>query len=161
MPRPSKTASTLLLLVAAAALCGSGAACRSNDDPDDAAAVLAKAKADGYTSWMRAPGYEMRRPSDAPHSDNVEIFVNPIVADVLTNKTPITAWPDGSIIVKDGYDDEGVHEITAILEKRGTEWFWAEYDEADEPVYSGSPGLCRACHETGADFVRAFGFPAP
>lgn len=158
MPRPSKIASAALL-VSALLTASIAASCRSNDEPDDAIAVLAKAKADGYTSWMRAPGFETRKPTDAPHGDAVEIFVNPVVADVLTNQTKITAWPDGSIIVKDGYDDEGVHVLTSILEKRGTEWFWAEYDEDDEPIYSGSPGVCRACHESGADFVRAFGFP--
>jgi hypothetical protein len=156
MPRPSKIASALVVTALAASV---AASCRSNGEPDDAIALLAKVKEDGYTTWTRAPGYEKRRPTDAPHSDNVEIFVNPVVADILANKTKIAAWPDGSVIVKDGYDDEGVYEMTSILEKRGTEWFWAEYDEDGEPVYSGSPGLCRACHESGADFVRAFGFP--
>jgi hypothetical protein len=155
MPRPSKIASPLVLLAAVAL----AASCRANDDPDAATALLEKVKADGYTTWTRAPGYETRKPSDAPHSDNVEIFVNPVVADVLASGAKITAWPDGSIIVKDGYDDDGVHALTAIMEKRSGEWFWAEFDEDDEPTYSGSPGLCRACHESGGDYVRAFGLP--
>ncbi|MFO0611430.1 MAG: hypothetical protein U0414_02495 [Polyangiaceae bacterium] len=158
MPCPSKMAR---FLVPVALLLGGGAGCRSNAEPEEASALLAQVKADGYTMWARAPGFDSRKPSDAPHGDAVEIFVNPIVADALTSQQAIAAWPDGSIIVKDGYDDEGTHVLTSILEKRGAEWFWAEYDEDDEPVYSGSPGVCRACHESGADFVRAFGFPKP
>ncbi len=55
-------------------------ACRQNDDPMGAEDLLEQVQADDYRSWQRAPGYEERRPSDAPHSDNVDIFVNDVVA---------------------------------------------------------------------------------
>jgi len=159
MRRPSKIASASALVAALVTATALSVSCRSNGEPDDAAALLERVKAEGYTAWTRAPGFDKRKASDAPHGDQVDIYVNPVVADVLASGTKITAWPDGSIIVKDGWDDEGARVLTSILEKRGTEWFWAEYDEEDEPIYSGSPGLCRACHEEGADYVRAFPFP--
>lgn len=158
MLRPSKIASAAAL-VAVLLTSATLSSCRSNSEPDDAAALLEKVKGESYTTWDRAPGFPTRKASDAPHGDLVDIYVNPVVADTLASGAKVTAWPDGSIIVKDGWDEDGERVLTSILEKRGAEWFWAEYDEEDEPIYSGSPGLCRACHEEGADFVRAFPFP--
>lgn len=143
-----------LLLLAALAL----VACRTNDDPEGAEALLAQVQDEDYRSWRRAPGYEERRPSTAPHSDNVEIFVNDVVAEALDGAAR-SEWPDGSIIVKDGYADDGTHELTAIMEKREGVWFWAEYDANDEPLYSGAPSICTNCHESGSDDVRAFTLP--
>jgi hypothetical protein len=46
------------------------------------------------------------------------------------------------------------------MEKRGSAWFWAEYDgPTGEPLYSGSPDLCVDCHASGDDLVRAFSLP--
>lgn len=133
-------------------------ACRTNDDPKGAEELIAEVQADDYQSWLRAPGYEQRRASTAPHSDNVEIFVNDVVASALEGGG-LDEWPDGSIIVKDGYADDGTHELTAIMEKQAGEWFWAEYDANDEPLYSGTPAICTDCHDSGGDFVRAFSLP--
>ena len=68
-------------------------------------------------------------------------------------------WPVGSIVAKDGYTDDGELELTALMEKREEGWFWAEYDAEGTPLYSGAPTICTDCHEPGADYVRAFGFP--
>lgn len=133
-------------------------ACRTNDDPEGAEELIAQVQADDYQSWRRAPGYEQRRASTAPHSDNVEIFVNDVVSDALDGNSR-EEWPDGSIIVKDGYADDDTHDLTAIMEKRDGVWFWAEYDANDEPLYSGAPSICTDCHDSGADFVRAFELP--
>ena len=66
----------------------------------------------------------------------------------------------GSIVAKDGYADDGSAVLIAAMEKREDGWYWAEWDaETDESEYSGRPGLCIDCHSSGADYVRAFGFP--
>ncbi len=85
--------------------------------------------------------------------------------DYLAASTPVSpqavgAWPLGSVIGKDGWraDGETLH-IVAVMEKRDDGWFWAEYDGSGEPLYSGSPSVCTGCHASGADYVRAFGFP--
>jgi hypothetical protein len=133
-------------------------ACRENDDPMGAEDLLEQVQAQDYRSWQRAPGYEERRTSDAPHSDNVEIFVNDVVAGALA-APGTTEWPVGSIIVKDGYTDAGELSLTALMEKRDDGWYWAEYDGEGTSLYSGKPAICTDCHGSGSDFVRAFALP--
>lgn len=133
--------------------------CGDNQDPDGARTLWNRVQALQYRGWERAPGYESRRDSNAPHSDAVEIFVNDIVRGALASKEPISKWPVGSLIVKDGWDGAEL-ELVAVMEKRAAGWYWAEYDAQGDAAYSGAPELCTSCHSTGADFVRAFPFPA-
>lgn len=151
-PRPSL--STALVLLACALL----GACGDNQDDAGARALLARVRADGYRSWDRAPGYESRRASSAPHSEDVDIYVNDRVAEVLALGEPTTAWPEGSVIVKDGFDGSEL-ELIAIMEKRADGWYWAEYDSDGDPDYSGHPEICTDCHQSGSDAVRAFRLP--
>jgi hypothetical protein len=131
-------------------------ACGDDQEPQMAADLLERVQADEYRGWERAPGYETRRPTNAPHADSVDIYINANVAQALvTDET--TEWPLGSLIVKDGFDD-GDLELVAIMEKRPDGWFWAEYYDG-ESVYSGKPGICIDCHDRGDDFVLAFDFP--
>lgn len=146
-------------LALACLLAGCGDDDEKNQDPAGASELLARIQAENYRGWQRAPGYEQRLPSAAPHGSEVDIFVNPTVADALAGAA-IDAWPLGSVIAKDGWkaDGETLH-IVAVMEKRDDGWFWAEYDGSGEPLYSGSPSVCTGCHASGADYVRAFGFP--
>lgn len=148
----------VFLGMALALLASLTSGCRDDQAPDEAAELWTRIHDAQYRSWVRAPGYATRKPTDAPHSDAVEIFVNDVVENALGGSA-ITAWPDGSIIVKDGYDSDGSLDIVAAMEKRGTEWFWVEWSEAGESLYSGKPNICTDCHAPGADGVRAFGFP--
>jgi hypothetical protein len=116
-------------------------------------------RAENYRSWDRAPGYETRRESRAPHSDAVDIYVNDRIAEVLALEEPRDTWPEGSLIVKDGFAGSDL-EIIAVMEKRTDGWYWAEYDSDGDPGYSGHPELCTDCHRSGSDYVRAFGLPA-
>ncbi|NUO50335.1 MAG: hypothetical protein HOV80_15885 [Polyangiaceae bacterium] len=134
-------------------------ACRENDDPAGAGDLLDQVQADNYRSWQRAPGYESRVVSDAPHSDAVEIFVNDVVAGALAAEPGAIGWPVGSIVVKDGYTEDGELDLIAIMEKRDAGWYWAEYSEDGTALYSGEPGICTDCHTSGSDFVRAFSLP--
>ena len=133
-------------------------ACGDNQDDEGARDLLARVRDAEYRTWDRAPGWEQRRPSAAPHSDDVDIYVNDRVAEVLALQEAPRAWPEGSIIVKDGFDGSEL-EIIAVMEKRRDGWFWAEYDSAGNPDYSGRPDICIDCHASGSDGVRAFGFP--
>jgi hypothetical protein len=134
------------------------AGCGDDQDPDGAADLYGRLQSDGYRKWERAPGYESRRTSSAPHGDEVEIFVNDVVAEALAAAEPLKAWPEGSIIAKDGYEDGEATQLAA-MEKRADGWFWAEWDADGESKYSGSPELCTDCHGSGDDFVRAFPLP--
>ncbi len=138
-------------------LCCALLACRQNDEPADAEDLLASVRDADYQSWTRAPNYPGRHVTNAPHSDEVEIFVNDVVVEALADES-LEEWPVGSIIAKDGYASDGEHDIVALMEKREGGWFWAEYDADGTVLYSGAPSICTDCHEPGDDFVRAFGF---
>lgn len=113
---------------------------------------------ENYRGWARAPGFEQRRSSSAAHGDAVDIYVNETIAEALRSPSALTAWPTGSLIVKDGFDD-GDFELVAAMEKRADGWFWLEWDAGGDASYSGRPSLCIECHASGADSVRAFALP--
>lgn len=137
--------------------------CGDNQEPEAAVAFWNQLQTDDYRSnFARAPGWPGREPSNAIHADFVEIYINDVVVDALDAGEPITAWPDGSLIVKDGYDGDEELNVVAAMEKRDGAWFWAEWFdlESGEAKYSGSPRLCTDCHSDGDDFVTSFSFPA-
>lgn len=133
-------------------------ACGDDQDPAGAADLWARIHTANYRGWSRAPGYEERRPSNTAHSDAVDIYLNVAIGDAL-GATGTTAWPVGSLIVKDGFDDDGDLDLVAAMEKRENGWFWAEWDGDGDASFSGSPELCIDCHRSGSDFVRAFSLP--
>lgn len=128
-----------------------------NQDPEGAKRLFAEIREQDYRSWMRAPGYEERQTSAAPHGGEVDIYVNELVVGALGGQ-PAAAWPEGSIVAKDGWNGMRLH-IVAIMQKRSDGWFWAELDAAGEPLYSGQPSVCIECHSSGSDSVRAFDLP--
>lgn len=135
--------------------------CSDDQDPLGAASLWQRIHEENYRSFARAPGYETRKPSDAPHNDQVDIYVNAVVGDALGAGKKLSEWPTGSLIVKDGFTDSGVHAIVAVLDKRQTGWFYAEYFdlESGEARYSGTPAICVGCHTESNDHVNAFGLP--
>lgn len=136
------------------------AGCGDNQDPSGAKALWGALQDADYREWERAPGFEERRKSNAPHGEAVDIYINDVVAAALASETALSEWPNGAVIVKDGFDS-GDLDLVAVMEKRLTGWYWAEYDADGEAIYSGSPDLCTDCHRSGADFVRAFPLPDP
>ena len=139
-------------------LLASSAGCGDNQQPEEAAALWQRIHDEGYQGWETAPGYDSPRPSNAPHSDRTQVFLNPVVVDALQGP-PISRWPVGSLIVKDGYSDGGELELVALMEKREDGWFWAEYDAEGDPDYSGHPDVCIDCHADAADSVFTLALP--
>ena len=135
-----------------------GAGCGDNQDPAAADAFWEKIHSLDYEAWSRAPGFEVRRESAAPHGGAVEIYVNPVVEAAITEAKPLSEWPLDALIVKNGFDDDAL-TLVAAMEKREDGWFWAEYDEGGAAKYSGKPDLCVDCHQAGTDFTRAFALP--
>lgn len=142
-----------------AALAGSFAvlAACSNQNPESAEALWDELLAADYQAWARAPGYEGRTPSATVHGAEVEIFINDVVVEALAGE-PLAAWPDGAIVVKDGFM-AGQPHIVVAMQKRGDAWFFAEYETRGEVVYSGDPHACTRCHDDGDDGILAFELP--
>lgn len=134
------------------------------EDNAEALALLDEVEAADYrSSFARAPGYEMPlAPSDGPHGTHVDIYVDATVSEALVAEPAPTAWPDGSIIVKDAWNDEQGEDLRfiALMEKRGDVWYWAEFNGDREVVVAGlDTGRCTGCHDSGMDQVRAFDLP--
>lgn len=134
------------------------AACGDNQDPDAADELWDRIHAEGYRDWPRAPGYDSRVESRAAHGNEVEIFVNDVVAEAL-EMPGIDEWPIGSVVVKDGFSG-GDLALVAVMEKREDgAWFWAEYNDGGRTLFSGEPEICTGCHRLGDDWVRGFFLP--
>jgi hypothetical protein len=138
-----------------------------NPAPDRDDELLVQVQEDHYREWERPPGRDERRPSTAPHGGHVEIFINAVIAGGLADEAGagLTAWPDGAVVVLEGYADETTTELAqvAIAEKRRGSWYWEQYqaDDYDRPRFSGRPDVCLGCHDTGQDFMRSFALPEP
>ncbi|MEM9695926.1 MAG: cytochrome P460 family protein [Myxococcota bacterium] len=124
--------------------------CTDDQAPEEAQALWDLVHAENYREWARPAAFPARTPSDTVHSDAVDIFINDVIVDAIERGEPLEAFPVGSIIVKDGYQDDGDHDLVAIMERRETGWFWAEFlDPVDSPgdsQFSGEPGVCINCH---------------
>lgn len=154
---PLRRSSLVFLLAASASAFG----CAQEDDNQDeagAAELLERVQAADYRSWPRPPGFEERTASTRAHAQLVDLFVNEPIAELLDPPVSVAALPEGSIIIKDGYND-GALRLIAIMEKRSDGWFWAEYEADGTVTSSGHPDGCLKCHRAGKDFVRAFAVP--
>ncbi|MCB9637445.1 MAG: hypothetical protein H6728_10065 [Myxococcales bacterium] len=130
----------------------------STPNSSDPAVVWIWLQQQNYRAWTRAPGYATRQTSNAPHGGAVEIFINSPIQQIIDNKTSVTEWPVGSIIVKDGYNSANL-SLVAYMEKRSNGWLWFEWNGSGTILYQGQPSICTGCHSSGADYVRAFSFP--
>ncbi len=151
----SRASRTLLVVC----LAGLAMGCGDDQDPGGASALWTRIHAESYRAWDRAPGYPTRRASNAAHGNAVDIFVNDVAASAIAANAPLTAWPDGTLIVKDGYGSGGDLKLVAAIEKRKDGWFWVEWDASGDSSYSGKPSTCIDCHASGQDQVRAFPLP--
>ncbi|MEZ4381888.1 MAG: hypothetical protein R3A79_11085 [Nannocystaceae bacterium] len=160
---PLRVAAALLLVCAPALpACTDGAGDSDGATAGGGATLLDEV--DDYRAWARAPGEYLTplAPSSGPHGAFVDIYVNDVVAQaLLAEPGTLAAWPVGSIIVKDGWEDEGeTLRFIALMEKTADGWYWEEYiDDFQAPAYKGAPEVCTGCHAAGSDSVRAFALP--
>jgi hypothetical protein len=161
--------SLAVIVVVAVVVAVASTGCGQDDDPEGARVLWEKVNAGaGFASWQRAPGYGVRRASFTAHATAVEIFVSPEVqatlAPPVARSAPVTEWPVGSIVVKEGFSSVtgGSRKSIAVMEKRQDGWFWAEYDDGGTSTYSGRPGVCVDCHthrKSYSDWVYSFELP--
>ena len=138
-------------------------ACGENREAED---LLEQVQDEGYRdNWRRAPGWEdpLMEAEGGPHGSYIDLYINDVMAEAIDSGESLDAWPEGSIIVKDGFSDENGETLrfVTLMEKRsGSDWFWAEYDSNLKVDFAGlNESTCTGCHASGEDSVRAFGLP--
>ncbi len=110
---------------------------------------------DGYSSWSQFEGFEGVQVSEAVHGSYVQVWFNDVAVDHYTSGSG--DMPDGAIVVKEGYSDEGetVTSIT-VMQKDATQpnsgWFWANFSEAGDINLAGDQSGCYDCHSSGQDY---------
>lgn len=145
--RPTTRISALVAVLLLAS-----AGCGDNQDPAGAEELWRRLSApDGYKTWARAPEVPKRIPSFTAHADGIELFINKPMTDAFASGAPVTEWPVGSIVVKEGYKKDTL-AIVAVMEKRPDGWYWAEYDGDGDTLFSGKPKVCVNCHDNRKDY---------
>ena len=123
---------------------------------------------DYRNTYARAPGWEAGRlPAEGvPHGGFIDLYINDVMVEAIeqaeASGEPLERWPEGSIIVKDGWTalEGGEFEYLSFMERRDGGWFWGEYTGRGRLVSAGkNDNTCVGCHSAGADQVRAFGLP--
>lgn len=154
---------TLLVLMLAVGLMVTG--CGQKETPQDrelkdAEMLWQMAQDETYQEWSRAPGYETRQPAKGPHGQEVDIYVNEILDNVLKTGGTVTAWPAGSIIIKDAFINSNIDSVVIMEKLENGNWYYVKYSPDGTPGAAGENfEMCMNCHKPGADSVLAFGFP--
>ena len=144
-------------------LCALGA-CGS----DSADAIRDQIRDDDYRqTYARAPGWEEGRlpAQGGPHGGFIDLYINDVMEDALDELEEgeaLQRWPEGSLIVKDGWSRQegGDFEYLSFMERREDGWFWGEFRGNGRLVSAGhNDSTCTGCHASGEDEVLAFGLP--
>jgi hypothetical protein len=135
------------------------AGCGGPSDEDLARDLFAEI--DGWEDWTELAPWDGRQPSsDGTHGAFVVITFNDTAAAAWGEP----ALPDGSVIVKRGYDadDDGAARgfVTVMKKIDGYapdegDWFWARLG-VDGALGSeiGRSTFCASCHRSGVDYLR-------
>tara|TARA_X000001036_G_scaffold262244_1_gene243744 strand:+ start:1771 stop:2247 length:477 start_codon:yes stop_codon:yes gene_type:complete len=137
--------------------------CESDELTDDQ--ILANdiwEEIQGYKTWDQNPEFLGIQSGDSPHGEYVQIWINDIVKEFFNVEIPDSLLPNGSIIVKEGYSDEGganMNKITVMKKINGFDpdhnnWFWANYNENGSlGGKNGKVSSCYSCHASGKDYI--------
>ena len=146
-------------------------ACGSDNEKSGSDSVISDEDARAIDLWDELSGYEtweqhsdwtgMVLSEDGTHGDYVSIWMNDAAAAAIDSGDG-GDLPEGSIIVKEGYNDEAVADmkgLTVMLKEEGwgdDGWFWAKYptDGSGIATIAGTSSGCTGCHSTGQDSVR-------
>ena len=154
---------TLMLSAALIIGCGDKDGDSGESAVSDEDAALAEAlwsSMSGYSSWNQLKDWTgVVLSADGTHGDYVQIWANDAAYDAILKGD---AMPDGAILVKEGYDDDGgtsLKGLTAMQKIDGYDadngdWFWAQFD-ADSGAASSAGALsgCYGCHSAYSEYV--------
>ncbi len=165
--RTATIATALVLLMTLVAGCGqeSNAGSSSTDvststagdvKSTDAAGLWDIITAEDYLSWDRPAGAADTISSKGPHGDEVDLYINDVVA---ATGAGASAWPEGSVVVKEARAGGSLVVIAAMWKRDGA-WLWAEYEPDGRVIIEGEAApACAGCHASGQDSVIAFDLP--
>jgi hypothetical protein len=103
-----------------------------------------------YREWSLMPGTGMKDPGQGVHGNMITVYVSDVALPAIENKAG--SLPNGSIIVKEGYNSNGELEGVVLMQKRDNyapednDWFWAAYNANGEVVDEGRLVSCQNCH---------------
>lgn len=128
--------------------------------PPTAASVWERIMAGrAYRSWRTAPGHETPQPATGPHGAKDQVFANDIFMRAFEGPAA-TAWPVGSIIVKDVYNTAGTLVILEFMQRTDAGWYYASFDSDGRVETEGlAIERCHTCHSGGSDAVFTFELP--
>lgn len=115
-----------------------------------------------YNTWKSLAREKTEDGIENPHGDTSRTYANKIASD------DPTALPNGSILVREDYDDKGKRKSISVMyrvkdyDKDHGNWYWFKYLEngsvargADNKAIAGKAMSCVDCHAkaSGKDFV--------
>lgn len=131
------------------------------EDPSGAELLRIITVDDPYEEWGQFPEATGIIESSPPHGPFSRVFVNALVESAFDDFDG--QLPDGSIIVKESFDQdmqESGDSITVMWKVKdfsplANDWFWAVFSFDREILNEGSIGGCISCHGavSGNDFV--------
>lgn len=132
------------------------AACGGPTDEEIAREIFTEI--DGqWESWGTAPNWDgIQASSDCTHGNYVKITFNELALNAYGDED----LPDGSIVVKRGYDNAdgtGAVGFVTVMKKidgydpARNDWFWARIADDGTPSDSavGQASFCYGCHSAG------------
>jgi hypothetical protein len=128
-------------------------------DRDGAQTLWSEIHEFDYPSWSPAPRYDTPQPTLRAHGHTAIVYLNPVMRDAIGAGASLSAWPEGSLLVKDSFNEHGEPYLVAAMKKESTGWFYAEWSAAGEPLHAGSPEVCLGCHRAAADEVFSVQLP--
>ena len=107
------------------------------------------AEAEGYQSWSQTDNWIGRIATPGgTHGEAVEIWWNPLAYDTIQAQAG-GDMPEGSLIVKEGFNDASGSDLkaTTYMWKKDGDWFWVG-KSASGNVASAGYGIseCADCH---------------
>jgi hypothetical protein len=127
----------------------------------DAATILAEME--GHAGWDQPEGWDgVRHSCDGTHGPYVATYMNPSAAEAVASGA--TVFPDGAILAKDVYGDDGVTPSgVAVMRKvtgsapDGGDWYWVKWSADGSVEVEGTVAMCSGCHASAAiDYALSF-----
>lgn len=131
--------------------------------PDTTAdAVWAHLQQANYQSWPLWPGKEPMAAGTDPHGAWLNVYVNEMARDAVSNKAG--AMPRGAMIVKENHGPDKQLTAVSVMYKgpdgynaNANNWFWLQRMANGDVKASGQVEMCESCHRSGTDYVRTDG----